>query len=557
MRGADSSLNQVSGSRSAEVTSSSAPEHLHQSARQSESAGPRPGVAPLQPARPRAPSRARSMNEGTGDADPVSPVSPGALPSGTPLGRPRQLACPACRCTPTYQRNASHQDVRLAKACTMCAVAFAHRAHHTHCARCLAAFCSRCLTIRAKRTPRPRIFDRNILDRTVRAHRDDPHPRATETRPNHAPGEENAPQHSPRDATPGDHARVHLLERLRQIPPVGGPTILWAPRPVRQQCAHALATCLEQANAHAQAQDGLEAEIAFLTLRNISQLLFRADPRSRDIAQQELPDGPGGTASTLTACLRSRLRDIRNGNWLSLVDALLADLAAAEEAHRIARSPRAHTTGSDITADQAQAAGVRARTGALKSAASILTGGPPVPPSPDIAAAISAQFITTASPEQEQDLRDALAAASSIHTRAKFRPKLKHIATQIGKIKAAAGPGPSALRNSHLQVLYSAPNGPAALLAWTDNWATGTVSPWAASFWTAAVARPFWKTPHPGGYQTYPLRRKPAEVCDGSHCRRLSGSDRGGRWAEPVRRRTPKWSRGRNRSSASCRQSVS
>jgi len=120
--------------------------------------------------------------------------------------------------------------------------------------------------------------------------------------------------------------------------------------------------------------------------------------------------------------------------------------------------------------------------------------GPPVPPSPSIVQAVRAQFITETPPEEDASLRAALEATRALPSRAHFRARLKHIGTQVASLKAAAGPGPSALRNAHIQLIYSSPRGPAALLQWVDHWSTGAISPWAASHWTGALARPFWKS---------------------------------------------------------------
>jgi hypothetical protein len=85
-------------------------------------------------------------------------------------------------------------------------------------------------------------------------------------------------------------------------------------------------------------------------------------------------------------------------------------------------------------------------------------------------------------------------AARALPSRTHFRARLKHVGAQVATLKAAAGPGPSALRNSHVQLIYSSPRGPAALLQWVDHWCTGTVPPWVATHWSGALARPFWKT---------------------------------------------------------------
>ena len=72
---------------------------------------------------------------------------------------------------------------------------------------------------------------------------------------------------------------------------------------------------------------------------------------------------------------------------------------------------------------------------------------------PRVAAAIREQFITDATDAQEPALQAALAGARSVNPKAHFRPRLKHVNAQVTRIKAAAGAGPSKLRNSHIQCL--------------------------------------------------------------------------------------------------------
>ena len=70
-----------------------------------------------------------------------------------------------------------------------------------------------------------------------------------------------------------------------------------------------------------------------------------------------------------------------------------------------------------------------------------------------------------------------IAAAHALPAKAKCTPRLRYVAHQIARSKAATGPGPSGWRNSHLACTYAHPGGPHALLAWATTWAQGDVPP--------------------------------------------------------------------------------
>ena len=229
------------------------------------------------------------------------------------------------------------------------------------------------------------------------------------------------------------------------------------------------------------------AECAHLLLYHAPQLLLRL-PTPSTTCPPDLSD----QNSTFAAQLKVRLRLTRASDWNALVDAYAADLQASLSTAR--RPHRHHAEGVD--AHKAQAAAVRARVGALRSAADILVGGPPVPPTPAVTALIRDQFITAPrTADQDQHLAEAFAAARALAPKAKCRPRLRDVGHQVARSKAAAGPGPSGWRNSHIACTYAHAAGPPALLAWATLWAQGDVPPWAAALWSGALARPFWKTP--------------------------------------------------------------
>ena len=195
-------------------------------------------------------------------------------------------------------------------------------------------------------------------------------------------------------------------------------------------------------------------------------------------------------APAFTTALKQRIAHIRRSDYHALIDAFAADLAVA---HQATLPPRQAAQGVDKR--KAQAAAIRARTGALRSAADILVGGPPVPPTPAITALIRDQFITDLpAPDHLQRLQAAIAAARQLPTKGRCVPRLRDVANQIARSRPAAGPGPSGWRNSHIACLYTNQGGPHALLAWATAWAQGDIPLWVTPIWTGALARPFWKS---------------------------------------------------------------
>ena len=105
-----------------------------------------------------------------------------------------------------------------------------------------------------------------------------------------------------------------------------------------------------------------------------------------------------------------------------MIDANASELAPAHRPPHVA--PGQAAQGVDLR--KAQAATVRARNGALRSAADILVGGPPVPPSPAVREMIRNQFITATPTEaQTSRLRAAMAAAHAIPAKHKCEPRLR------------------------------------------------------------------------------------------------------------------------------------
>ena len=280
-----------------------------------------------------------------------------------------------------------------------------------------------------------------------------------------------------------------LVEHLRLLPDVWprAPP-LWVPRRLKQQVAAVLQESLQAAVTTAGAIDGsVDAEVAHRLAKAMPQLLLR------NLSGEQQDDSPDTCNQSYLTLVRTRLRAARAQAWLTLVQDAIDDVARAK-AGRESFPQAATDPQAPLSAQAAQAAVLRARTGALRSAAAQLVGGPPVPPSEAAHTMINELFPAPLTDEQAAQLTCALESAQSVglHQRLRTTPRL--IGRQLNMLKPAAGPGPSGYRNTHVLCIASDPAGHQALQAWADIWARGSIAPWQAAIWTPSIARPFWKT---------------------------------------------------------------
>ena len=293
-------------------------------------------------------------------------------------------------------------------------------------------------------------------------------------------------------------ATLTFLDKLRRLPTAWPrPAMLWVPRPCRQQVGALLRTAVGHAVDCATAAEGdLAAEQNHLFARALPQLLLRP-PAAMTFAQVQEAEAVPCANGMAGRAVRARLDMIKAGQWHELIDECLADLADEIAHPQPQRRYEAATTmvpDGALTASAAQAATVRARTGALRSAASLLAGAPPVPPGPG-----TDEKLKELLPHQPlgrdagSRLTKALEAAMAVPRRRRLRVTPRMVGKQVARLRAAAGPGPSGWRNTHIQCMHATPEGPATLAAWTAVWAQGDISPWLAALWTPSLARPFWK----------------------------------------------------------------
>ena len=178
------------------------------------------------------------------------------------------------------------------------------------------------------------------------------------------------------DADEGPQEIPSLLRKLRDLPDAfPKPPVLWIPRRTKQQVGAVLRVRIAEAARTAGAlQDTHEAEIAHRLCSAVSQLLLRP------IVVNET-EVPNGNSNRLTSAIRDRARRALQEEWEGLVDELLSELQDNRQAHVAnSRTTSSRDEQGQLTMAAAQAATLKARTGSMRGADSILTGGPLVPP---------------------------------------------------------------------------------------------------------------------------------------------------------------------------------
>ena len=289
-----------------------------------------------------------------------------------------------------------------------------------------------------------------------------------------------------------------LLERLRLLPSAYPQApMLWVPRRQKQQVGVIMTNLLSAAASCAAAPPGdVAAEVAHRLCGAAPQLLLRPPSSDGSIIKSHM-DLENEKMSACSKVVRERISLARSGNWMELVDQCMKDLELGKQqrsAHGGRQAEIVTDADGNVPPSVAQAAAVRGRTGSLRSAACILLGGPPVPPGPDTDSRVQNLFqMSEFSSEARSKLQRASDAAAALPQRRRIRVTLRMVGQQAGRLKPAAGPGPSGMRNSHLMCMYACPDRPPALSQWCQIWAGGVLRPWLADFWTDALCRPFWK----------------------------------------------------------------
>ena len=190
--------------------------------------------------------------------------------------------------------------------------------------------------------------------------------------------------------------------------------------------------------------------------------------------------------------VRARMQKVRQDDWKALVQDLHAELASRAPASQ--HRPQQLSEVEGISQGTAQAVAMRARSGALKSAAAMLLAKTQAPPGRTTDVAVKVLFLTADRTEEvDYSFRTGIAASRALQPQHRLRLTNRHVERQIRATRPGAGPGPSGWRNSHIALLARDKLGIDVILQWCHVWAAGTISPWVAAIWTGSLARPFFK----------------------------------------------------------------
>ena len=192
--------------------------------------------------------------------------------------------------------------------------------------------------------------------------------------------------------------------------------------------------------------------------------------------------------------LRDRLALAETGQWAQLVQQLLLAIEA-RTAHLSSQPPAPQAQSKDRTYQQVCA---KVRGDCLRSAAQLLLSDGAAIPSPATTAATAKLFLCEPLPLEKAAPLQALQTKllqSSAGAQIAGRIKDKSVQHRLSQcLRAAAQPGPSGTRNTHLKSLLHVPGGVSAAADWCRLWAAAIIPPGVAKHflhgWCAPLLKP-------------------------------------------------------------------
>ena len=200
-------------------------------------------------------------------------------------------------------------------------------------------------------------------------------------------------------------------------------------------------------------------------------------------------------SATYADAVRLRLQKAQRLDWA----ALIADLKAEPDPPPATRSTRRAAEAAEVwDAPTLTRAAILSQAGSTRAASSTLVDQPPVDPSPAVVAQMEAQFRTEPLSPDELERRQATLKSIGACGKRHVKPTSpRKAASKADQLRAAAGPGPSGMRNGIIQLISRVRGGPETLARWCDVWAFNRIHPSLADLWTPCILRPFWKpAPH-------------------------------------------------------------
>ena len=197
------------------------------------------------------------------------------------------------------------------------------------------------------------------------------------------------------------------------------------------------------------------------------------------------------------AVLRRRLQMAEAGMWTSLVEELLADCAADEDARReVAEwgaSGGSEQTNLEMMQRRLATAASRVNHCCTRSAAQILRGQAMLPPCD---ATVEAQLKLLRHERSETELEAMHQAIQEAIEAARAHPvqiKIKHVTKRLRALKRGARPGGSRMMNDVLLSMGESKRGKQLLVEWSQRWADARVPINVASALCGQTIRPLQK----------------------------------------------------------------
>ena len=258
------------------------------------------------------------------------------------------------------------------------------------------------------------------------------------------------------------------------------PTMVHVPRRLRRRFAAIAMQLFRRATHLSVSVDADPAQkepaIYYMLLWSFPSLVLRVDPYHPETEMEH-----NARNLRLAASARECLQHAEAGEWHLLLQAALSerDKLAEEQASRDAFAPQLEPSWLQRLGQAAR----KTRNGCLRTATHILVGPGKAPPTVETAEATWALACRAPGPHDAEAYAEARRAAQ----RASAVKVTQRIVTKRIRLACAgAEPGPSGWRNGHLACMHDdAPDGPRALVEWTQLWIDG-VPALAGAVWRQA-----------------------------------------------------------------------
>ena len=193
--------------------------------------------------------------------------------------------------------------------------------------------------------------------------------------------------------------------------------------------------------------------------------------------------------------IRRRLQLAEAGKWHLLLDELLKDVDAVEQAAEESRHVSVEEQHS-MEGEERRKRGLAMRKVKLdcaRTAAQLLKGQGMLPASEATAQAQMAQLVCSRTAEDQTDFDKALEEAWASGSECRTVVKERHVRRRLENLRIGAQPGGSLCRNDVIIVMGELKQGVRCLMQWAQCWAEGRIPPMLIGIMGAQVLRPLRK----------------------------------------------------------------